>query len=422
MSKLFLLAAAAAAVCVVATPVSSLAQESNFARDRNIAVRERARPDFDALGVHLGGFTAYPKVTTTLESNDNVYARIKGAEQDDIFYTVAPEVRLRSNWSRHALGGYVSGTVSRYNDLKSEDTETWSLGGNGRLDIDRSSSLNLNVDYGDLTEPRTAPDTPGTVSEPIAYTSTAAKVAGSKEFNRLKVAGGVGFTKLNYEDGVTSTGVIVDQDNRDRTTTIGNLRADYAVSPAAALLAEAVFNKRNYRLAPPASPLQRDSEGYELLVGANFDLSNLARGELRVGYTSQDYAAFADQSGLALHGQLEWFPTQLTTVTGSASRTAEEGTANGSPGYFSNNVGVRVDHELLRNVLLYGQLGYQKDNYKSIDRDDGRTSAGFGATYYMNRVVGVRAGYTYLKQDSSGAVAGPDYSVNRFNLSLVFQR
>ena len=421
MSKLFLLAAAAAAVCVIAS-TESLAQESNFVRDRNIAVRERSRPDFDALGVHLGGFTAYPKVTATLESNDNVYARVKGAEQDDIFYTIAPEVRLRSNWSRHALGGYVNGTIARYNDLKTEDTETWGLGANGRLDVDRTANLNFTADYGDLKEPRTAPDTPGTVSEPIAYTSTAARVAGSKEFNRLKLGGGAGFTKLDYEDGVTSTGVVVDQDNRDRTTTIGNVRADYAISPAAAVLAEAVFNKRNYRLAPPAAPLQRDSEGYELLVGANFDLSNVARGELRVGYTSQDYKAFADQSGLALHGQVEWFPTQLTTVTGTASRTPEEGTANGSPGYFSNSVGVRVDHELLRNVLLYGQLGYQKDKYKSIDRDDGRTSAGFGATYFMNRTVGVRAGYTYLKQNSSGVVAGPDYSVNRFNLSLVFQR
>ncbi len=421
MSKIFLLAAAAAAVCVVATSESQ-AQESNFVRDRNISVRERSRPDYDAVGVHLGGFTAYPKLTATVESNDNVYARVKAAEQDDIFYTVAPEVRLRSNWSRHALGGYVNGLVSRYTDLKSEDIETWGAGANGRLDIDRTSQLSFAADYGDLNEPRTAPDTPGTVSKPIAYTSAGAKVSASKEFNRLKLGGGLGVVKLDYEDGVTSTGVVVDQDNRDRTTTIGNIRADYAVSPAAALLAEAVFNKRNYRLAPPAASTQRDSDGYELLVGANFDLSNLARGEVRVGYTSQDYKAFADQSGLALHGQVEWFPTQLTTVTATASRSPEEGTANGSPGYFSNSFGVRVDHELLRNVLLYGQLGYQKDKYKSIDRDDGRTSAGFGATYFMNRMVGVRAGYIYLKQNSSGVAGGPDYSVNRFNLSLVFQR
>jgi hypothetical protein len=421
MSKLFLLAAAAAAVCVVA-PSGVLAQESNFARDRNISVRERSRPDFDAVGVHLGGFTAYPKLAAAIESNDNVYARVKAAEQDDIFYTIAPEVRLRSNWSRHALGAYATGLVSRYNDLKSEDIETWTAGANGRLDVDRTSNFNFSADYGDLNEARTAPDTPGTVVKPIVYSSASAKVAGAKEFNRLKLGGGLGVNKLNYDDGVTATGVVVDQDNRDRTTTIASVRADYAISPAAALLAEAVFNKRNYRLAPPAATLQRDSDGFELLVGANFDLSNTARGELRVGYTSQDYKAFEDQSGLALHGQVEWFATQLTTVTGSASRTPEEGTANGSPGYFSSTVGVRVDHELLRNVLLYGQVGYQKDKYKSIDRDDGRTSAGFGATYFMNRTIGVRAGYTYLKQNSSGVVAGPDYSVNRFNLSLVFQR
>jgi len=169
MSKLFLLAAAAAAVCVIA-PSESLAQESNFVRDRNIAVRERSRPDYDALGVRLGAFMAYPRLTASLESNDNVYARPERAEQDDIFYTIAPEVRLRSNWSRHALGGYVNGAIARYNDLKSEDVETWSTGANGRLDVDRTANLTLAADYSDLNEARTAPDTPGTVSEPIAYT------------------------------------------------------------------------------------------------------------------------------------------------------------------------------------------------------------------------------------------------------------
>lgn len=403
-----------------------MAQDSNFQRDRNIAVRERSRPDYDAAGIRLGAFMAYPKLTATLESNDNVYARVSAAEQDDIFYTIVPEVRLRSNWSRHSLGGYATGLISRYNDLKSEDIETWGVGSSGRLDIDRTANFNFTADYADQNEPRTAPDTPGTVSEPIAYTSTAARVAGSKEFNRLKFGGGVGATKLDYDDGVTSTGVIVDQDNRDRTTTVANLRADYAVSPDAALLAEAVFNKRNYRVTPPPAGPQsnRDSEGYEVLVGGSFDLTSLARGEIRLGYTSQDYDAFAKQSGFSLHSQVEWFPSQLTTVTATANRTVEEGTALGSPGYFANVLGLRVDHELLRNVVLYGQAGYQKDAYKTIDRDDKRTTAGVGATYYVNRMIGVRAGYSYLKQNSTGAPAaqGPDYTVNRFNLSLVFQR
>jgi len=421
MSKFTMLAAAAAVACFVVVPGVVQAQDSNFKRDRNISVRERSRPDYDAAGVRLGGFLAYPKLTASVETSDNVYARAAG-EQDDIYYTLAPELRLRSNWSRNALGGYVNGLITRYTDLKSENIETWGAGANGRVDIDRSSRINFNADYADLNEPRTAPDTPGTVTKPIAYTSAAARFAASKEFNRLKIAGGAGVTKLNYDDGYTATNVLVEQDNRDRTTTVGNVRGDYAISPAAAILAEAVFNKRDYRIVPALPQQKRDSDGYELLVGGTFDLSNLMRGELRLGYASQDYDFYAKQSGFSAHGQVEWFPSQLTTVTGTLSRTVEEGTVNLSPGYFDSAIGVRVDHELLRNVVLYGQAGFQKDKYKSVDRDDERTTVGFGATYYVNRVVGVRGGYSYLKQNSSGIDAGTDYKVNRFSLSLVFQR
>ena len=425
MSKFTMLAAAAAVACFVVVPSVVQAQDTNFKRDRNISVRERSRPDYDAGGVHLGGFTAYPKLTASLESNDNVYADPKGSEQDDLYYTFAPEVRLRSNWSTHALGGYVNGQVVRFNDLKTENVETWGAGVNGRLDVDRTSNITFNADYGDLSEPRTSPDANRTVKEPISYTSAAAKLAASKEFNRLKLSGGVGLTKLDYDDGVTASGVVVDQDNRDRTTTIGNVRGDYAISPATALLAEAVFNKRNYRVTPTVITQNRDSDGYELLVGGTFDVSNLARGEVRVGYADQNYKEFADQKGFAAHALLEWFPSQLTTVTGTASRTIEEGTVVGSSGYIESAVGVRVDHELLRNVLLYGQFGYAQDNYKTVDRDDKRYTAGLGATYFVNRVIGIRAGYTYLKQDSSATPAtrvGPLYDVNKFNLSLVFQR
>ncbi|MBL7599222.1 outer membrane beta-barrel protein, partial [Escherichia coli] len=84
----------------------------------------------------------------------------------------------------------------------------------------------------------------------------------------------------------------------------------------------------------------RDSSGYEALVGVNFEVGAVARGELAVGYISQEYdsAAFSNIDGFGARAQVQWFPTELTTFTVTGSRTIEDSGIVGSGGYLSNGV------------------------------------------------------------------------------------
>jgi hypothetical protein len=421
--KLLTSAAIAVALTVVA-PYAASAQSvgstvsSNFKRDKNVSVRQRPRPDYEAIGIKTGGFTLYPRVTVSAEHDDNIYATAVDEESDTI-WRVKPEMAVRSNWSRHALGAYASASINRYADFGSEDTEEYTVGVNGRLDVERGASVTGSLRYQDLTEPRTAPTSPAAATAPVQYTLVSANLNGVKEFNRLRLVGAFDSKAYNYKDAHNSAGGIVEQDTRDRDEFRYSGKAEYAVSPDTALFLALVGNQKNYDLTIAG----RDSDGYTATVGANFELSQVIRGSLEGGYMKQSYdnPAYASIDGFNALGEVEWFPTQLTTVTLNGARTIEEAVVSGSPGYIANTVSAGVDHELLRNVLLSAQANYEKDDYQSIDRNDKRTGFNASATYLMNRSAALVVSYTYLKQNSSGTNKSSSFDDNKIAASLALQ-
>lgn len=411
----------AAAAGSAKTAGANATAQNNFTRDRNVSVSQRPHPDYQAQGAHVGSFTLYPKLTTSVESNDNIYAQNTNTTNDTVWH-VQPELDLVSNWNRHSLTLYARGSLNRYSSNDSENTDDYAAGAIGRLDITRDAHIDAGASYSYNTEPRTSPDSPTGALEPTRYGLTSANIGATKDLNRLRLSTRLDYAKFNYEDtrSLVST---IDQDYRDRTETKLMGRADYAVSPDTALFLEVIGNKRDYRQDKPVVALTRDSSGVQVLAGANFELGSVTRGEIGLGYLKQDYddPSLKDPSGFGARAQVEWFPTQLTTVTLTGSRSVEESANPTSAAYLSNNIGVKVDHELLRNVLLTASLAGGKDEYQGIDRDDKRLNAGLSGTYLMNRNVGVTVGYTYNKQTTSGLQKGTEFEVNKVGATLTLQ-
>jgi hypothetical protein len=393
---------------------------SNFARDRNVSVRQRPREGYEALGIRLSGFMAYPQITAAVEHNSNIYAT-KTVRLDDVITRIQPSLSVQSNWNRHSLSGYVRGSLNRYNDFKTENSDEYSAGAAGRIDVLSSANVSGAVDVAKAVEPRTSSSSPTASIKPIEFVTDSANIAAVREFNRLKLSGRADWKKFNYKDGRDAAKLVVEQDDRDRTTTSGTARADYSVSPDTALFFQATANKRDYRLGRPAVVVSRDSDGYEVLAGANFEISALARGEIGVGYINQAYddARFKDIKGFGARGQVEWFPSQLTTVSLSGARTVEDSGIAGVSGYLSSNVSASVDHELLRNVILSAQASYGDDKYKGLVREDKRTTVGVSGTYLLNHNVGLTASYNHFDQDSNIATA--KFKVDKVSLGITLQ-
>ncbi len=407
-----------AVVCAMA---STAVAQSNFDRDRNVSVRERPRPEYQARGLPLGAFTAYPKLTVGAEYNDNIFASGANTE-DDMIYKVEPELVIQSGWSRHSLQAFIRGGRHMYEDFPKESTTDYQGGISGHVDAGYSR-IAAGVEYGRYTEPRTSGTSPTGTAKPVEYTLGQANIALTHTFNRLRLSARADLQEYDYEDGHTAAGAVVEQDDRDRQITTYSGRAEYALSPDTSLYLAGAYDERDYDLQPPATGFNRNSKGMDVSLGANFDLSSLLRGEIQVGYVKQDYdaAAFNTVEGVSARALVEWFPSEIDTVTFAASRSVADATIAGASGFLTGNYSVQVDHELLRNLILTARVGLGKDEYEGADRTDDRLLGYVGANYLINRGLGFTLSYDYLKQDSDGAAAGPSFEQNRVMVSSTLQ-
>lgn len=408
-------AALAAAQTVTAQTVDP------FARNRGVAVKDRPQPQYEALGLRFGGWRVYPKAQADFGYDSNLLA----AETDaisDATWRLAPEAEIESDWTRHSLTAFARGRITRYLDNPSENTDTWSIGAAGRYDIQRGRDVRADVSYAREAESRTASNTPASIAEPIQYSRFGVAAGTTWTFNRLRLVGAAGLDAYDYADGVTVSGDVVSQDARDRTTATVTLRAEYALSPATALFLQAEGDRRRFETGDASTPL-RDSDGLNLLTGANFELTDLVRGEVGVGYIAQTYdnPLYGDIGGLSGRARLEYFLTPLITLGLNANRSVTDSGIVGSAGVLTSRYEATADYEFRRNLIVEGRLGLVAEEFDTIDRDNQTRYAGLRATYLLRRSVGVAGGYAYEARDSSGADAIGDYDVHRLTFSLVLQ-
>jgi len=417
------LLAAAGAVGLIAglSATSTASAQSAFDRSRNVGVLDRPHPEYDAIGIRTGSFLVYPKVELGVGYNDNVYAAEDDA-LDDVIYAISPSVSAESTWSRHSLALSAAAKIQRYADVGTEDSEEYRILATGRLDVRRDANISGSVGYVSAVEARGSSGTTILTRTPIEYDTFNATVAAVKDFNRVRLSGRLGFTDVDYDDNVSFTGAPVDFDFRDNETSVASVRVDYAVSPATALFGEVALTSADYSSSASGAS-NRDSDGVRLLGGVNFELTNLITGELSAGYITRtfDNGVTGDVDQFAYRASLNYYPTQLLTVGLKGETTINDSGVLITPAYVADSVGLQVDYEVLRNLIVTGVADYSRDDYQDIDRTDDRYGIGATATYLLNRRAGISLTYSQLTQDSSGAARNVDYTERSLMLALVLQ-
>jgi hypothetical protein len=398
-----------AASLIALLPAHALAQTqqtNEVANTAPVSVRDRDRPEYDAPGRRLGTFNLNASLDLAIASTDNLFAAPDGSpsEVDDIIYTVAPTARLESDWSRHMVAVEGGATFRMHDDFSSEDTDEHYIRGQGRLDIGDSTALRASARAAHQVTPRTDPDSPF-VGAPVEYDRFDSGIGISHRFARFTVTGDAVRSEFDY-DGA--------QNFRDNEETALRGRLDADIGPRIGLMLQASTDEREYDNSP-----QFDSEGQAYLVGITLD-TDLMRGEVAVGGFERDYAGIAQTfDGLAVAGRLEWYITQLTTITLHARRDADDqiGPTSGLP-YITQEYGARVDHELRRNIILTGAVRAGNQDYDTIAREDEYVEWELGADYMLNPHAVARFRYEHDEVDSD---VYRDYEANRFTLGLTLR-
>ncbi len=372
--------------------------------------------DYAAHGVPLGGFTLYPTLELSFGFDDNILAQ-QTNQIDDTLYTLKPELNLVSNWSRHELVLSVTNKTVWHSEQSSEDLSDWSFGAEGRLDVSYATSIHARAIYSMLTERRGDTNAVGNAAEPTEYDRFDAYAELRHQFNQLGVALGGGITTFDYSDVAATGGGTIDNDNRDRTVLLGRAEVNYGISPDTKVFVRGTMNEREYDQQPPVALVNRDSQGYEVVSGLSFDVTHLIEGEIFAGYLEQNYDALTDINGLSYGAALDWYPTQLSTISASLTRSVEETNSIGASGYLRTAANVSFRHELLRNVSVTMNGAFSTNDYEGIAREEDIWSAGLEAEYLVNRNLAATVGYSYETRDSS--LAGADYDRNRAYIGLI---
>lgn len=402
-----ILAASALALCFAAT-------EAAAQITRGETVTGLRRPDLEPLGVTLGSFLLFPSIALQETYEDNIFFN-PDDEEADFITSIEPAVLLRSNWNNHALNLRADSRVVRYLDNDDEDFEDYTLAGDGRLDITRDTNLFAGAGHRLRHEDRASPDDiRGT--EPTEFSISSFNLGASHRLNRLLFRLNNEFDIIDFDDTPSATGTI-NQDDRDREVYTISLQGAYEIAPRREVFLRGSWNQRDYDQNRDDNGFNRDSDGFEIAVGTNYDLTGVLLVEAFLGYRQQEYddARLDEISGPSAGANLIWNVTRLTTVIGGISREIEETTLNGSSGYFSTRANVRVDHELLRNLLLNAGVGYRNDDFEGINREDDFYTLNLGAQYLLTRNFALSAGYTFLMRDTNVV---DDTDLNRFFLRL----
>ena len=396
-------------------------EDSLFKRDKNVSVKERPKPEYNTDGIRSGSFVYRPELTLGIEYDDNVFATSSN-KVSDFIATAAPSLIIETDRPVHSLRLSADAETRQYLDEDSESHTNFGLSGEGRLDVRRGTFLNAGGGIRQFHEGRTAVGVVRNSEELIEVDQSRVFFGGSREFGRTRLQSSYTFQDTDFMDARDGIGQVLDQDFRDREDIEIEVRGDYAVSPDTAVFTRVRVFDQNYKETPLS--LSRDQDGFVIEVGADFDLTEVMRGEIGVGYIDIGYdeATRDGFNSVNITGDIEWFATPLITVSADASRTVRPSGILNSPSTLETRIGAGVDYEWRRNIVLSAGASYSDVNFRDVDRDDKRVGFYAEASYLMNRSVAFTAGVYRNDLDSDGALAQSDFDKTQILFGVTLRR
>jgi hypothetical protein len=406
--------------------------------------KAHVEPDdpYAQLGLRAGSFDIYPAVELIggYATNPGHEPNGKGAG----LYTVAPELRVQSNWLRHEFKSELRGSYTAYSPDETPTLNRPYLDGkaNGRIDVFDGTHIDLGGRVLISTDNPSSPNLPADLAQLPVFATFGGNAGLTQRFNRFEVSVKADAQRTVYQDSHLTDGSTASNEDRNYNQFGGTLRAGYELLPGVKPFVEAGLDTRKHDLPVDAFGYERNSRGLVSNIGTSFEVSRLITGEASVGYMRRTYddARFDPLAGLIGSASLVWTVDALNTVKLNVSSTIGESTIPGVPGVFYRDAGIQIDHAFRRWLIGTLKLGIGLDTYKGsgdataplcncvvstpggtvADREDKRYSVGLGITYKVDRTIQVKGEF---RQDwLRSNVSGVDYTASTFLVGLRLQR
>ncbi|MET0373272.1 MAG: outer membrane beta-barrel protein, partial [Rhizorhabdus sp.] len=354
----------------------------------HVGVADRARPAFDPLGIRAGSVLLYPAVTGRVEYDDNVMASSAGKSGDTIFY-VEPEVRIRSDFTRHAFDARAYYGRSFHRKLETEDSSEYGLTGRGVVDVTRRTRIRLGGSYEHNAENRSSLSSFTGSRTPVKFDRLAGSLGLEQEVGDFVLLGRGEYRRISYEDAVDPLGNIIDLKFRNLKLKIATGQISYRLRSGTTAFVRVAADRRTYDLRPgdagfdPFTQTDRSGKGLRAEAGLGLELTSLIYGNIRLGYLRQNYddIKLRDSSGLSYGADILWNVTPLTTFRLTAERSVDETSSQTTAGNLRSEFTAKVDHELLRYVILSAGTRYARINPAGPTARSREVEANLGVRY-----------------------------------------
>ncbi len=401
--------------------------DAAFALPTIAGLEGETKADYTAKGIRVGAFEIKPTLELGSNWNDNIYNR--QTQTVGAFVThVKPSVNVASNWNRHSADLSIRSDIQNYINHPHEDRQIIDIGLNGRLDVLRDSFAYARFGYLNSPEQRGAPDSPVNAVKPTGSQTLVGEAGYDHQIYRVRLHADNTTAHLKFDDGETGQGSLIPNNrNRSRLSNISTIRIGYEITPGYEAFIKGSYNFINYDFKYDQQGYQRSSNGYKVMAGVALELTGKLTGDARIGYQQQTYddLRLANIGGIAGGMTLKWTPTGLTTVTADLNRTINQTTQVGASGFFSTAFITKVEHELLRNLILSAHGGYTYNQYiggnaPNPARTENVYSAGVDAKFLLNRYLFANAGYQYSNRQVQN-VSNVNYDANVFYIGIGSQ-
>lgn len=375
---------------------------------------------FAPLGIRTGSFILRPTLEQGIRSTSNGNDSPSGSSA--VLSETTLRLNARSDWSRHEANINATGTISRSISGQDVSEPRLDLQGDLRLDMTEQTAIRATGSYHLRRESASNPNTIiGALKRPIVQTIGGS--LGVEHDTGLIFGSAAARVQRNiYGDAKLASGGSLSQKDRDNTYASMLLRGGFAISSALKPFIELELGKRKFDETTDRNGYERSGTQYALRGGVMFDRGEKFNGEIAAGYmrANIDDSRLSDISGPSISARINWSPLRGTDVNLFAQTLVDTSTSPGISGSLLHFASIDVTHRIRSDLSLTGKLDLDIRNNKDGSGNDYTIGAQIGATYWINRFVGLDARLRH--EFLSSRIAAREYHSNSIYVGMKLQR
>lgn len=381
---------------------------------------QRDDDPYAPLGIRAGTFTLRPSLEQGVLATSNADNSASGRS------ATISESTLRlngvSDWATNSAT--IDGNINYRKSLSGQEVKEWRgrLEGTLNVDLDHDWRAIGRLGFETAPEGATSPEgVEGATTQPQRKTFTGS-LALQKEVGKLRLGLTGEAERSVYGDATLGDGTIQSQETRNSTLYTATLRGGYQISPALTPFAELEIGHRAFDEKVDLNGYERSSNRLGVRGGVELDLGEKLNGEMSVGWLRQgfDDSRLDPISGATVAADLRWSPVRGTIVGLAGETVLEDSTTPGQSGSVLYTSTLRLERQMRANLTGNTAFGLSYRDYEGTGDHDLIYSAQVGATWWLNRYLGLTS---YLRHERlSSNIEGRDSKTNSVYLGLTVQR